>query len=97
MTDQTNGRLKEILDHALETNQEESIVRVLASLLRHKRDGANVHLYADFATLSMQFSVVKDGRATLHGGVIYHGAPGENIPENFTSTLTKTTGWSIHT
>ena len=97
MKDKTNGRLGEIFEQALETGQEESIVRALASLLRMEREGAEVELYHDFAKLSMQFAVVKDGQCQMNGGVIYHGAPGESIPDNFTVTMGKTTGWSIHT
>jgi len=97
MIDKSNGGLKEILDHALKTNQERSIIKALAGVLNHERDGAHVVLYADFAKLSLAFSVIRDNKLIYNGGIIYHGKVGETIPENFSTTLTPTQGWAVHT
>ncbi len=97
MEDRTHGRLGEILDFAIKTSQEESIVRALASLLKHESLNKKVILTSDFALMSMGFTVYDGDRAILSGGVIYHGSTEQEKVDNFSTTVEPHQGWSIHT
>lgn len=99
---QTNGRFEEILEHVYTKNDKqlnETFIRCLAMLARKADDVGKIVLYADFASLSMTWTLFnQDGKAVMNGGFIYHPKPGERMEDNFTTHLDdRFYGFSIHT
>lgn len=100
ITDNTNGKLAEIKAFAKENNLLENFNKTFSRLENYSAKGYTVTLYADFAPLSMEFSITDKGNHILNGGIIYHGAHdgyGSGSYPTFSVSLSKEVGWSIHT
>jgi hypothetical protein len=99
--DYTNGLLDTLRQHATKHNLEDNLNNLLDSRLsRHAEKGYQVNLYRDFAPLSLYFTIEKDGKIQLNGGIIYHGTHdngGDGSAPTFAVCLTPVTGWAIHT
>lgn len=86
-------RLVEARAYAKETG-DDSLEKCLKSMeLYEKNYNGEVHLYQDFAPLSMLFDVVCNGVRVLNGGIIYHGNP----DVSYSVQLVPSVGWQIHT
>jgi len=98
MIDKSNGRLKQMMEHAIEKGQEKSLVRSLAGVLQHDMNGNKVVLTPDFVMLSLEFAVLdKTDKVILNGGIIYHGSAEDPLIRNYSTTVEQTYGWSVHT
>ena len=98
--DNTNDRLNEIKSYAIKNNLLDSFNRAFSRLETHSDKGYIVTLYSDFAPLSMEFSITDNGKHILSGGFIFHGPHdgfGSGRAPTFSVSLSKETGWSVHT
>ena|SRR5690554_1296592 len=98
----TNGRLDEIRTYAKENNLEESFNNAFAILEHASKTGYEVTLGADFAPLSLTFSITNNGELVLNGGMIFHGphdgyGSGGAPTFSVSTSSNKKVGWSIHT
>lgn len=98
--DKSNGRLEQIKAFAKEHDLTESLNRTFSRFERYS--DCEVKLYSDFAPLSLEFIITRDGQFVLNGGFIFHG-PHDGFGNGGAPTfsvcvdLDKMPGWSIHT
>ncbi len=102
ITDNSNGRIDEIKTFAKENNMLENFNNTFSRLESYSNKGYTVTLYSDFAPLSMEFSIIDNGKHILNGGFIFHGPHdgfGNGGAPTFSVSLSadKEVGWSIHT
>lgn len=102
ITDNTNGRLKKIMEFAQENKISEQFMQVLSRFLLHLSNGFSVELYSDSAPYSLYFVVKRNGELSFNGGVIYHGPHdngGSGQSPTFSVSMDNDTKphWSIHT
>lgn len=100
LQDCTNGYLSEAFDHAEKIN-DMSIYRCLDRLAEADINcKSQTKIYPDFAPHSFAFARIKDGKCITNGGIIFHGkhdGHGSGSAPTFSVSITKETGWSIHT
>lgn len=99
ITDNTNGKLKEIVDFADNNKLSVELWSTLSRFFRHMVNGNNVELYPDFAPYSLTFAIKdNEGNLRMNGGFIFHGKTNGSSP-NFSVSLDGDTKphWSIHT
>jgi len=102
INDQTEGKLQEIIHFAQENRIADQFINVLARFYQHLANGCTINLYADWAPYSLGFSVMRDGKLSFNGGIIYHG-PHDNGGDGSMSTLSVSMDndskphWSMHT
>lgn len=90
--------LEEQLEYAKKHN-DNSLDNILKSLSNRQRCARNhyIQIDKDFAERSFIFTEFINGAATLRGGIIFHGYPGEGYKENYSVQLNRTYGWQMHT
>jgi len=104
VTDNTNGKLDEIRSFALKTKKTENLNDNMQRL-KNMSDyyHADLNLYADFAPLSLAFTLTDSlppFKMKLNGGLIYHGRHdgfGSGSAPTFSVCVDKADGWRIHT
>ena len=98
--DKTDGLLDTLTKYANANGLKENLENALSSLKRHIENGCEVHLYPDFAPLSLYFEVIKNEELQLCGGIIYHGkhdGGGNGCAPTYSVSLNPCQGWQIHT
>jgi len=101
MNDLTQGKLTEAVKFARQI-RDQSLIQCLRSLKEVEKNnpGTTTHLANDFAKYSFYWERFHDGRFCMNGGIIYHGPHdgyGSGSAPTFSTTVSKTVGWSIHT
>lgn len=96
--EKTTERWSEIKKHAKAMGLQRQLARQLRALHRMSFGGVCLLGY-DFAPLSMGFSVQRNGRTVINGGLIYQGpgSPADGSAPSFTVSLATGTGWFLHT
>jgi hypothetical protein len=110
ITDQSNGRLDEIIEFADRNNLREHLDSVLdrltfwmdSKLPYYSGKTLNTNVYHDFAPLSLFFTRTVNGESSTVGGVIFHGKHdngGDGSAPTFSVSLDNDTNphWQIHT
>ena len=102
LIDKSEGKLNEILKFAWNHPERESLDKAfnhLELMCGNRTEHTVVHLYPDFASMSLFFVMVntKTGNHGLQGGLIYHGSVDGVHKDPMATTLTPTVGWAIHT
>lgn len=100
--DKTNGKLAEIKAFASKHDLTESFNNTFRSFEDYSAKGYDVTLVTDFAPLSLEFAITKEGKFVSNGGFIFHGKHdgfGNGGAPTFSVLLSaeNKTGWSIHT
>lgn len=104
LVDRTNGKLDDIKAFAAETGREAQLQQKLDYLANYSQQETRCLLFHDFAPHSLFFQMQhkKDGdwEHWFSGGLIFHGSHdgyGSGAAPTFSTCLTPTDGWRVHT